>query len=456
MTVMFRILLLLFAGVLLSSGELFEGDIMLTPEQREMVGTGSTEAYAGALKTSYWPNPLPYEIDQSLVKERKILKSINSAIEELENRTCLQFKRRTKEKAYLNFTAAGKCFSPTGYVSAYPLQLSLSTKCRTKGWVLHYIMLTLGFMHESNRPDRDAFVKVVWDNIALANRKHFKRRDAYSSNARYFNIPYDYDSITHPSRYWMGNYSVTLITKDYYKRYRIGQRKNLSQLDALSVNLMYKCPGTTKPPSTIPPDPTDAPQPELKPYLQTKHICGFLKDDIKCPFGYVMWIEDAMYGRQNDQVCSYGRTTDTNCSAPGVFQKVSDKCHDKMECRLFAYNREFGEPCKGTFKYLEVKYRCVKKDIMCGTSGKTISCPEGQVLKILNAMYGRQSKYTCPTIYAKNFNCKAVKSFEITKALCNGKQSCKIQSARNIYGDPCLGTIKYLQVHHQCVLPDEV
>lgn len=47
-------------------GELFEGDIMLTPEQREMVDTGSTEAYAGALKTSYWPNPLPYEIDQSL------------------------------------------------------------------------------------------------------------------------------------------------------------------------------------------------------------------------------------------------------------------------------------------------------------------------------------------------------------------------------------------------------
>lgn len=47
-------------------GELFEGDILLTPDQRKIIESGSTEAYAGVLKSGRWPNPLPYEIDTSL------------------------------------------------------------------------------------------------------------------------------------------------------------------------------------------------------------------------------------------------------------------------------------------------------------------------------------------------------------------------------------------------------
>ena len=31
--------------------------------------------------------------------------------------------------------------------------------------MLHYMMHTLGFTHENNRPDRDYFVKIIWDNI---------------------------------------------------------------------------------------------------------------------------------------------------------------------------------------------------------------------------------------------------------------------------------------------------
>ena len=44
----------------------------------------------------------------------------------------------------------------------------------------------------------------------------------------------------HPDQYWKANYSVTLIAKDYYKRFGIGQRKELSMLDELSIKRLLQ------------------------------------------------------------------------------------------------------------------------------------------------------------------------------------------------------------------------
>ncbi len=63
-------------------------------------------------------------------------------------------------------------------------------------------------------------------------------------------------------------------------------------------------------------------------------------------------ILSASYGRHQQGVCGNGGTM--NCHA-GTSMKVARKeCQGLKRCVLYATNSEFGDPCHGTFKYLEV------------------------------------------------------------------------------------------------------
>lgn len=47
--------------------------------------------------------------------------------------------------------------------------LSLGSGCKNRGHVTHELMHALGFFHEHTRPDRDKFVKILWNNIKSGN-----------------------------------------------------------------------------------------------------------------------------------------------------------------------------------------------------------------------------------------------------------------------------------------------
>lgn len=55
------------------------------------------------------------------------------------------------------------------------------------------------------------------------------------------NVPYDFDSVMHYASKAFNGRNVTIQPLD--PNQKIGQRKVLSKLDALQLNLMYKCPG---------------------------------------------------------------------------------------------------------------------------------------------------------------------------------------------------------------------
>ena len=92
-----------------------------------------------------------------------------------------------------------------------------------------------------------------------------------------------------------------------------------------------------------------------------------------------------------------------------------------------------------------------------GNSGKaSISCAgkPGTHLDIEFAHYGRTARGICvhPTISSTFIGCtKGLgSSWAIVRRLCQGKVSCELQAQNNVFGDPCYGTAKYLEVQYTC------
>lgn len=64
--------------------------------------------------------------------------------------------------------------------------------------------------------------------------------------------------------------------------------------------------------------------------------------------------------------------------------------------------------------------------------------------------YGRSSKLICNNGPITNLNCVS-KDQNAVKDACSNEPSCSIAATNNIFGDPCSGTTKYLEVEYECV-----
>uniref|UniRef100_A0AAQ4NZP9 SUEL-type lectin domain-containing protein n=1 Tax=Gasterosteus aculeatus aculeatus TaxID=481459 RepID=A0AAQ4NZP9_GASAC len=76
--------------------------------------------------------------------------------------------------------------------------------------------------------------------------------------------------------------------------------------------------------------------------------------------GLQIRVYGADYGRRDTTTCIYKRpdaqVQNVLCSAPSP--KVAERCNGKNNCTISATNSVFGDPCGGTYKYLEVAYIC--------------------------------------------------------------------------------------------------
>ena len=73
-----------------------------------------------------------------------------------------------------------------------------------------------------------------------------------------------------------------------------------------------------------------------------------------------MWIEEGMYGRLTNKICGYGSLKNMSCSSD-VTAIVRKTCQNKMVCKVQVTDAVYGDPCPGTFKYLQLHYRCTKR-----------------------------------------------------------------------------------------------
>jgi len=244
----------------------YEGDMVLTPAQQQRIDNGLHPF--GSSRTNHWPTDkaIPYSFGPNLAinfGKQKVL----DAIRDYERFTCLRFKRRTTEKWGMHFYMGGGCFGPVGFHGFDTVnRISLGQGCWNKATALHEIMHSLGVFHEQSRPDRDQYVRIKWNNIPEKVKFNFKKKT--NDEVDSLLTPYDYRSVMHYSSIAFGGRKMTIETIDPDMQNQIGQRRGLSEIDIIQLNLMYKC--------------YDVPPPQSPTCYDQLSVCASLAKKGKC------------------------------------------------------------------------------------------------------------------------------------------------------------------------------
>jgi len=227
-----------------------EGDMILTPEQVKEKKDG-TVSYASTVGLQ-WKLPIAYKLSSEIARDSSAVRQINLAIADYHRYTCLRFKKRTTESAYLYLQGGGGCSSPVGYNSWRKVnKITLGRGCRYKATIMHEIGHSIGFYHEQSRPDRDKYITINYGNIMRGMAYNF---DKHTRGIDSLGTTYDYSSMMHyGATAFSKNRRNTISTKDPTKQHLIGQRRGFSPIDIKQINLLYKCNGYTPPPQTEPP-----------------------------------------------------------------------------------------------------------------------------------------------------------------------------------------------------------
>ena len=122
------------------------------------------------------------------------------------------------------------------------MQLSESycLEAKDRGRIVHELGHVIGFYHEHQRPDRDDYVEILWDNMIDSReirRDYEIRSDSHSTGTKY-----DYKSIMHYSPMAnSANGSATMIIKNERFTDIVGKRNQPSSIDYRQANLFYSC-----------------------------------------------------------------------------------------------------------------------------------------------------------------------------------------------------------------------
>eukprot|EP00105_Crassostrea_gigas_P020056 XP_011438739.1 PREDICTED: D-galactoside-specific lectin [Crassostrea gigas] len=93
---------------------------------------------------------------------------------------------------------------------------------------------------------------------------------------------------------------------------------------------------------------------------KTVIVCEGGKLELRCPDGKIS-IDEAVFGRtEGGNVCPHRQIKSTNCQSASSLTEVRSKCDGQKSCSITVSNGVLGgDPCPGTYKYLEVTFTCV-------------------------------------------------------------------------------------------------
>ena len=213
-----------------------EGDILLNLPKKQT--SLLLQASMVRLEAQRWPNGvIPYELDENLPPPTK--EAVWLAMDHWQRRTNVVFveltsANRSQYSDYVAFVPEkGRlCASYVGRHGGRQV-VQLSARCDTMITV-HELGHVLGLWHEQSRGDRDAYVRILWENIEDVSKYNFEQK--LSDGVDYGE--YDYQSIMHYSPVAFsknGAPTIVPLMQDAV----IGQREEISSLDRAVVNFMY-------------------------------------------------------------------------------------------------------------------------------------------------------------------------------------------------------------------------
>ncbi|XP_078657439.1 uncharacterized protein LOC144903312 [Branchiostoma floridae x Branchiostoma belcheri] len=86
----------------------------------------------------------------------------------------------------------------------------------------------------------------------------------------------------------------------------------------------------------------------------------------------------------------------------------------------------------------------------CEGQTAVFACGHGKVIRVLTALYGSNID-ACGS--GGRTGCVSSSAFGIVRDRCNGQATCSIYVSNSVFGDPCTGVGKYLEIGHLCVPP---
>merc|ERR1711973_9946 len=210
---------------------LFEGDIVL-PRTR-----AATRIF------SKWSNGyVPYNFSPDFNQKEQDI--IRGAMQIIEDKTCLRFGFRGRQKNYIHFVkgdeeVGGGCWSYIGNIERGLQKVSIDNGCFSTGTIIHELLHAVGFRHEQSRTDRDQYVKINHENIRKGKGDNFKK---YAHDEiDLLGIEYDYCSIMHYSAKAFSKNTKPTIEALRETECDLGHKDSLSESDILKINKFYQC-----------------------------------------------------------------------------------------------------------------------------------------------------------------------------------------------------------------------
>ncbi|KAF8764442.1 Astacin-like metalloprotease toxin 5 [Argiope bruennichi] len=170
-----------------------------------------------------------YEIDPCLDFKRR---HIENAMDEIEKYSRIQFLPRTTQRCYLNITKDDGCYFNSGDNCFQ--SISLGVGCRDFGTILHELLHVFGFEHEHNRPDRDEYLTIHWDNIEEEHKIQFEKLEP--SKYKWNDFQIDYESIMMYDSYSFSKND--LITIERKNGGELVRNNKLSEMDKEKLRLL--------------------------------------------------------------------------------------------------------------------------------------------------------------------------------------------------------------------------
>ncbi|GMS91772.1 hypothetical protein PENTCL1PPCAC_13947, partial [Pristionchus entomophagus] len=232
--------------------DLFEGDIVLTPEQWKIALEKDPEnpmqrRQALTRAVQMWQPMgapvIPYTYEPGFPADKKQI--IMDSIRFWELRTCVRFRPATSsDRAVVSFNqnSAG-CSSSVGMTGGKQT-INLAPGCMSVTIVAHEISHAFGTLHVQSRSDRDQYVQIDTANIKKGFEHNFlKDPQGYGALSTY-GIPYELGSMQHYAEkaFAIDRNRPTIYAKTAYSQYQYSmEAPRATFYDTLLINKMYKC-----------------------------------------------------------------------------------------------------------------------------------------------------------------------------------------------------------------------